>query len=102
MTTHSDCVTVSLGPSMHSQFRDWPGSIVGDGRGITYRVARFFLISFGGERRPIQIIASRNPTRSDCEEEAVPSIGSTHFQTRLGISSPEGGTSHQEKVKRRS
>ena len=48
MTTDPECVGVSLGSSMDSQFRDWPGSTVGAGRGIIYRVARF-LISFGGE-----------------------------------------------------
>lgn len=56
------------------------------------------LISFGGEGRSIQIMASRDPPRTGREEEAVPSIGPSHLQ---GRSFPEGDTSPQEKVRSR-
>lgn len=97
MTTDSKCVTVSLDPSMDSQFRDWPGSIVGAGRGIIYRISRSS--DFIWRRGSVHTdYGFQKPPRTGREEETVPSIGTSHLQ---GRSFPEGGTSPQEKVKSR-
>lgn len=48
-------------------------------RVTTLRVARF-LISFGGGVGPFQLWLPENPLEPNREEEAVPSIGTTHVQ----------------------